>query len=197
MGLHVDKHLSWSFHIEHIRKKIKSYAFLIRQLTKTCSVEAAKTTYYGHVHSSIAYGIIFWGARPEAIKVFRLQKRCIRNIVGAGFRDSCKPIFDSLKILTLPSLYILEAASFVKQNYTYFADQQNCHQYNTRNKSELYIPSCNYASSRKGVFIQLMKVYNQVPENIRKLSLAKFKPELKKLLLEKRIYKLTLDESML
>lgn len=196
LGLYTDNHLNWTSHIEHTRKKLKSYSFLIRRLAKTCTKEAALSAYHGYIHSRLKYGIIFYGARPEATKLFRMQKRCIRNIVGAGFRDTCKPIFESLEILTFPSLYFLEAACFVKKHYQYFADYENLHSYNTRHKTMLYIPPCNFASTRKGVFIQLMKVYNQVPPEIRVLSDKKFKNALKKLLLKEKLYKLNLEEPM-
>jgi hypothetical protein len=55
----------------------------------------------------MTYGIIFWGNSTEARKVFLLQKRALRIIVGIKCRDSCRHVFKDLKILTLASQYIL------------------------------------------------------------------------------------------
>jgi hypothetical protein len=53
-------------------------------------------------------------------RTHRLQKRAIRIMVGAGFRDSCRKTFSSLKILPLPSLYIFSVLMFVVNNWEMF-----------------------------------------------------------------------------
>ena len=51
------------------------------------------------------YGIVFWGNLTESKKVFQLQKKVIRIMTGSESRISCKSLFQSLEILTLPSQY--------------------------------------------------------------------------------------------
>jgi hypothetical protein len=50
-------------------------------------------------------------------KIFRIQKRVIRSMVGVNSRTSCKQLFKEIKILMLTSLYIyiLEVTSFIKK----------------------------------------------------------------------------------
>ncbi|KAF9821776.1 hypothetical protein SFRURICE_001887, partial [Spodoptera frugiperda] len=67
-----------------------------------------------------AYGVVFWGQSTNREFVFKLQKRCIRAIYGIKKTDSCVPYFKKSKILTLPALYILETAIFVKNNLNLF-----------------------------------------------------------------------------
>jgi GTP-sensing pleiotropic transcriptional regulator CodY len=62
----------------------------------------------------VSYGIIFWGNSSISRKIFTLQKRIIRIIVGAQHRTSCRKLFKKLEILTVPSQYIYSLMSFLK-----------------------------------------------------------------------------------
>jgi hypothetical protein len=48
----------------------------------------------------MGYGIVFWGNLSEAKKIFLLQKKAIRIIMGMKHRESIRPAFKKLKILT-------------------------------------------------------------------------------------------------
>jgi hypothetical protein len=49
-------------------------------------------------------------------RIFRLQKRIIRIMMGSRSKDSCRKFFTSLEILPLPSLYIFSLLRFVIKN---------------------------------------------------------------------------------
>lgn len=192
LGIKLNNKLDWSSHIEHLLKKLNSFAYLIRELKRTCSTEVARTAYFAHVESLIRYGIIFWGNSTKAIKIHRIQKRCLRNIVGAKYLDTCRPIYKDMQVLTVPSLYIYESAVFVKQHQHYFESNKTTHSYKTRNKKDFYIPTSSVPTTRKGVFNSLMRVYNSIPNDIKSLQLNSFKAKLKKLLLNETIYDINL-----
>ena len=79
-----------------------------------------RNVYFADVQSHILYTIVIWGGSPHLEQVFVAQKRCIRAMAGKKYwrgpaaLDSCKPLSLEYKILTVYSLYILEAAKFVK-----------------------------------------------------------------------------------
>jgi hypothetical protein len=68
----------------------------------------------------MSYGVIFWGNSSNSSVIFKKQKRVIRIIMGYGYRESCRKLFKELKILTLPSQYILSLLLFVLNNRYYF-----------------------------------------------------------------------------
>jgi hypothetical protein len=39
--------------------------------------EVMKIVYYAYFHSTMSYGIIFWGNSTDSIKIFQMQKRAI------------------------------------------------------------------------------------------------------------------------
>jgi hypothetical protein len=70
------------------------------------SLDSTKMIYYSYVHSTLKYGIIFWGSAPLSMNIFKIQKRIIRVMSGSGKLVSCRNLFKELQILTLQSQYI-------------------------------------------------------------------------------------------
>jgi hypothetical protein len=71
-----------------------------------CNINTLKSIYFAYFHSTIKYGIIFWGNSTNSKKVFTLQKKTTRIMVGAHSRVSCRSLFQHLEILPIPCLYI-------------------------------------------------------------------------------------------
>jgi hypothetical protein len=105
--------------------------------------------YYAFFHSVMAYGLIFWGNTNHSMRIFKLQKRAVRIMVGAGNRDSCRKIFTSPKILPLPSEYIYSLVMFVINNRDLFTNTDK-YKIVTRNSSNLYFPLTNLTIFQKG-----------------------------------------------
>jgi hypothetical protein len=75
----------------------------------------------------MGYGIVFWGNLSEAKNIFLLQKKAIRIIMGMKHRESCRPAFKQLKILTLTSQYILSLMTLMANNLEYFTFNYTIH----------------------------------------------------------------------
>jgi hypothetical protein len=61
--------------IRHIASKLSSVFYAMQVLTPLLSINALKMLHSSYAHSIISYGIIFWGACTNSIKIFRLQKK--------------------------------------------------------------------------------------------------------------------------
>jgi hypothetical protein len=61
----------------------------------------------------MTYGLLFWDHSPDGVKIFRLQKKIIRIMLGSRSGGSCRKLFMKLKILPLPSQYILSLLLFI------------------------------------------------------------------------------------
>jgi hypothetical protein len=73
-----------------------------------------RSFYHSKSESLVRCSIIFWGACNECIPVFKLQKRVIRSICGAGTGTNCRQLFKDCKILMVTSLYVFEVLCFLK-----------------------------------------------------------------------------------
>jgi len=109
-------------------------------------------------------------------------------------RESCRPLYKQLQILTLPSQYIFSLLIFVVKNKDLFLSNSEIHTIDTRNNSNLHIPHTNLTLFQKGVLYSGCKIYNRLPPYIKSLSndLKRFKSSLKGYLMERTLY--SIDE---
>jgi len=92
---------------------------------------------------------------------------------------SCRKSFKAHKILTMASIYILEVLHFIK-NYTNIEHNYHVHKYDTRSSQDLSISGCTTYLYLNNVLNVGIKLYNKLPENIKRLhALNNFKKELK------------------
>ena len=187
LGLHISDNCSWTVHIEAICKKVATVCYCINQLRKTIDQSTLLMFYYAHFHSVISYSIIAWGSSEESERVFKMQKRAVRHIVGVNQRIHCKPIFTRLDILTLPSVYILQLLIYAKSEINQINHLNKNHDYNTRNSLLLEIPQHNLHLEKSPEYMAI-KAYNKLPNKYKISNEKVFKQNIKKLLLSKCYY---------
>jgi hypothetical protein len=142
----------------------------------------------------LSYGIIFWANCSDSNKIFKLQKRAIRIITGSKSKALCRELFKKLNILPLYSQYILSISIYVAQNKHLYVTNQEIHIINTRYKTNLHPPISNTTKYQKGPYYSGIKIFNDLPENIKKLSnnIVRFRSALKGFLYANSFY--TVDE---
>jgi hypothetical protein len=84
------------------------------------SLNVLKTVYFSYFNIIISYGLILGGNLPHSLKVFRMQKKIIRIMMGWRSRTSCRNLFSKLKMLPLASQYIFSLMLFVVKNKDLF-----------------------------------------------------------------------------
>lgn len=184
LGITLDKYCNWKPHIEKMLNKIDRFVYVIKKIRQTVNVATALTAYHAYIASVFRYGIIIWGNSVDADRVLRAQKKCIRAICGISFLDTCKPHFIKLKILTVPCLYIYEMCIFVKKYPDFFKKFDST----SRHKAKLKMPVIKLEIYNRNSYCMSIKIYNNLPKNMRLLPLHKFKKELQNLLINKNYY---------
>ena len=190
LGVNISYDMKWELHINHVANKIIPYCYGLLRTSSTLNIAALKSIYYAYIHSNLKYGIICWGNSTNSKKLFTLQKRALRYIAKAKQQDSCKPLFKSLNILTLTSIYILECALFVKKNNDKFIKNKTFRQYVTRNNDGLEIITHRTSLFETSPYYSCVKIFNRISNNIKHLPLTKFKRKFRSYLIEKCFYKL-------
>jgi hypothetical protein len=130
---------------------MSSACYAVRSMYHFSSLTMLKMIYFAYLHSVMEYGIIFWGNSTESKRLFQLQKKIIRIMTGSEPGSSCKPLFQSLEILTLPSQYILSSIKFLSHNLEIYTFNFSVHSLNTRNKLQLHKLTANCTLYQKGV----------------------------------------------
>lgn len=194
LGIDIDTNINWKAHVNKIAIKLSRFTYALWELKKTTNEQAAITAYYAYAYSCLSYGIILWGNSTDVGVLFTLQKKCIRIIKNLENTDTCKPHFKSLSILTLVSIYILEACKFVRKNPKLYTKKGDIpRRFPTRNQHKLIMPPSKLGMLSSGPLAMTITIYNKIPTNIKsEESLPVFTRKLKHLLIEKSYY--TLNE---
>ena len=194
LGLELDKNISWKNHVQKIIPKLRSACYLVRRMYPCCTLDTLKMIYFAYFHTVMEYGIIFWGISVGNKSIFQHQKRIIRIMIGSTSRNSCRPLFCSLEILTLTSQYILSLMRFLSSNLDIFIFNTSVHKINTRLKLKLHKPTVRLTMYQKSAHCNNINIYNKLPGDNAELVLNKkrFLSQLKKYLIDKPFY--SLDE---
>lgn len=191
LGVIIDTHLNWKSHVIKVNKKLSQYCYILSVLTNISSKEIAINAYYGYVYPQLNYGIIFWGNSVDIESTFILQKRCLRTIFKLHSTDSLRHVFKN-NFLTITDIYILEICVFVKCNKHYFFENKSSRVENLRpkHKFNICIPQINNSMFHKSTFIMAVKIYNNLPLELKIVEGNKFKVKLKSWLMSKCHYNL-------
>jgi hypothetical protein len=148
------------------------------------TIGTLKSIYFAYFHSLMKNGIIFWGNSSDSKKVFTLQKKTLRIMVGIKPRNSCRDLFKKLQILPLPCEYIFSWLNFIISNQGHFQTNSVVHSVNTRNKHRLQRPIANLTGFQKSTYYSGINIFNNLPSSLKSLmnENATFKEALKRYL---------------
>jgi hypothetical protein len=170
LGLNIDDKLSWKNHINYLVTKLSSACFIMRAIKPIMSPGSFRMIYFAYIHSVLTYRIIFWGNSSYTIKVFKIQKKVIRIIMGLKKYDSCRNSFKEMKILSLCSQYIYSLMQYVVNNTHSFIRNTEAHDIGTRQNINLFPPNISLTRVQKGVYYSGIKIYNHLPTELKQLS---------------------------
>jgi len=143
LGQTIDTSLTWKYHMSELTSSLNKACYAIISIKPFMSLDVLRSTYFSYVHSIIPYGIIFWGNSSHSEKIFKIQKIIIRIIMNSSKNASCQQLFKDLNILPIQSQYIFSILSFVTKNKDQFLSNSQVHKINTRQTSDLYVPTVN------------------------------------------------------
>ena len=177
LGVIVDDDISWKGHINHISNKISKTIAILRLLKYTFPKHILKTLYMSLIQPYLNYCNVIWGAADQTIiePIFLLQKKALRIINRVHYLEHTKPIFDSMKILTVYQLHELNCILFIykclnSNMYPFFKDRltrnSEYHNYNTRNRSDFRLPGSRLKNIRQSFFYKGIKLWNRLNENL-------------------------------
>ena len=194
LGMTVDAQLRWGEHCDALTGKLSSAVFGMRTLRGVISLDALKMFYYAYVESRLRYGVIFWGSSSHSIRVFRVQKRVVRCMFGEPQTASCRPLFKTLKIMPLGSIYIFELLThYVKNKGAYRRNNDISTSCKTRNGDDLSIPKHKTHLYESSPHYKAIICYNKLPKTIKNCKAPKqFRAALKEYLVRESFY--SLDE---
>ena len=114
LGVTIDENLTWKYHIDELATKISKNIGIINRLKYYLPSRILLTLYNSLVLPYLNYSILTWGSfSSKCNKLLILQKRAIREISNAGYRDHSAPLFAKLNLLQCSDLYHLNLGKFM------------------------------------------------------------------------------------
>lgn len=175
LGVYLDPSLTWISHANEIASKIIKNTFLLRNLANIVSKDVIKVAYHSLVESHLRYCVLIWGNCSSREGIFRLQRRAVRIVAGLNYRDDCVDAFKKLKILTFPSIYIYECLVYAYNNNRDLPKFGDTHDYYTRYRNNIKSKYMRLEKSKNGPNFISHKLFNKIPEEVKRLSLKKYK----------------------
>ena len=143
LGVLVDEHLSWKYHINELYKKLSRTTGIFFKIRHYIPIETLICLYNSLFSSFLSYGIIVWGLTYTSYlnPLFLLQKKILRCIKFQPFTAPSTPLFHSLKIMKLEDIFHLNILTFVFKAinklspiyfHNYFTPSSSVHRFGTR-----------------------------------------------------------------
>ncbi|KAG8281775.1 hypothetical protein J6590_108671 [Homalodisca vitripennis] len=119
-------------------------------------------------------------------KILIQQKKAIRILADLNPQNSCKGAFKSLKILTIVGIYVLSVIT----DADCMANQrgENLHSHNTRRATDFILPPHRTTKYSKKPSYTGCKMYNALPQHLKRLSGKNLKRSLQNWLMERPLY---------
>jgi len=171
LDIHIHDTINWNCHIEYIIPKLSSACYMMSSIKPFTSLSTLKTVYYSYFNAIISYGLPFGGKSPPTMKIFRMQKRIVKIMMGYKNSISFRNLFRKLEILPFVSQYILLLMPFVVKNKNLFTLNSENHTTRTRQFKNFYQPITNFTVHQKGIHYLGNRIFNNLPPYIKDISI--------------------------
>ena len=196
VGILIDEKLTFKSHITHLESKLSRSVGIIVRLRHYLPISFLLTIYYALIQSQLLYGLPIWASTYQTYltKLRKLQNKAVKILAKAHPRES--PWYHKLNILKLDNLYQSEIAKSMYQYIhnklphcfcNYFANLSDSHHHTIRNSSthNLQLPRFSTFKTQKSSKFVGAKIWNNIPDDIKKLCYGKFKIAFKNILLKR------------
>lgn len=179
VGLLIDSTLSWSAHIDHIRKKIAPFVGLLFKVGYLLTKKLRKQLYYAHIYSHLHYLISVWGTAANCIlnPLRVLQNKSIKNVFKLPLRYHTEQLYKMSKFLNINQIYRFKTILYIyyiskkyKGSNISFVNVPNIHNYHTRQVNDIYLTRVRSNIGLNSIYHRGVKLYNDLPLSLRSIT---------------------------
>lgn len=183
LGLIIDNKLSWKNHIDHIKKLITPYIFVIKKLKQTTQQHTLMLIYNSFILSRLTYLNPIWSrcVRYKINEVDVLHKRVLKIILGVSILYPTQELyskFTSFNIISERELLIViykMINNLIKHNFN-LTKVSETHSHDTRRRSHFSVEYFATSISNNNVSYTGLSKFNSLPTHIRRENnIFKFK----------------------
>ena len=182
LGVNIDNKLNWKSHIQHICNKISKSIAILRRLKYSFPRHILLMIYMSLIYSYINYCNVVWGSayKSHLNPLIVLQKKAVRLITNANFRDASAPIFYDLKLLPISKIYHLNCLQFLFKclncnSFPFLRSRimynSSTHNHETRSRDQLKPIRERLDICKNSYLSQSVSLWNNLDENIKESRL--------------------------
>ena len=165
------------------------YSYILNQMRNHHKTDSLKIIYHAFVQSNFNYNIVFWGNLVSVGKLFKIQKRIVRRMLGLKYAESCRSHFRKLGILTIAGLYLFKLLKLVKENTEDYRNFASVHGHYTRGRHDIKLVGNTSAKYYSNVLGAGARLFNKLPNSLKTIENEKnFEKELKDYLVHGEFY---------
>ncbi|CAB0018584.1 unnamed protein product [Nesidiocoris tenuis] len=118
LGMWMDNHLTWEWHINKVRKNLNQFNFALRYLLPITGVETRSKIFSALYIPRMTYGIVhFGGTFPSYLKPLHSTYKRSINLVLPGNEPTLNEKIERIGTLPLKTLYYLAGFLYVVKHY--------------------------------------------------------------------------------
>ena len=174
LGVFIDENLNWKNHVKELSVKLLKANAMLSMIRQFVNKEVLRMIYHSIFQSHVTYNCIAWGQINTSLnRITLLQKKAIRIISHASYRDHTPPLFAGHRILKLQDIVSTENCKLVHSAFhndsfsllsEVFQITSEIHNYSTRNSTKnllFFIPLSNTKRyGRKSIITSAIKSWN-------------------------------------
>ena len=170
LGIIMDEHLNFKSHVDSICTKISKIVGLLFRLNNIVPREALCQLYTSLITPHILYGIEIWHGilKINDDRIFKLQKKAIRACNRLDYNAHTNDHFKTMDVLKVQDIYKLRVLLFTYDRNN--LSHSDTHLHNTRFSNNLVLPALKRSRTQAAVFYQGIKLWNDLPIDIRNLE---------------------------
>ena len=192
LGVIVDNKLSWSYHIQYIKKKIAKGIGVICRAKHLLNVKTLCTLYHSFVYPYLNYAAEVWGSACDThlLAIIKLQKKVLRIITNSHRNEHSSPLFQKLSILRFEEIHYYKIALMMFKVYhkttpvvfqKLFIRNADIHDHETRQAELYHVPIARTNYMLNAISVKGVKIWNELFMKINHdCSYLSFKIALKK-----------------
>ena len=177
LGIILDKHLTFKYHLENLNLKLNRANCLLSKIGYYVRFPLLRTLHYALFDSHLRYGCQIWGQKHSHTveTVERTQNKALRILNFKGPREGADYLHKESKINKLKNIIRITNCQFVydqlKNNLSetfsnFFTLNPQLHQHNTR-KKRLAVPNAKTISyGSNSITLKAIKLWNKVQKFI-------------------------------
>lgn len=190
LGIVLDEKLTFSEHMNSVIKKLSGKISYMYRVNKKLTKRAKLTVYNSMIlpHFQYCSTILFLGNEGDLNQLQIQQNKVMRIVLNCSRETSVASMLDDLKWLNVRQLinynvlFLIYKITkdlmpvYLSENITYIRDYHNI---NLRSRDNIKLPSYTKTISQNNIYYKGVKMYNEMPMDIKQNNINKFKKLLK------------------